>query len=175
MADEESGGGFGGRLSSILTRKVAGVPVYVYGIVLVLLLAWYMKKRAASSGDKPSDSAATDVGAFPTFPYASPMNYSSDVFVNNTIPPSQPTTLPAVQPGGTSTATPYGPPVWATVVPGWHVDQWILDLQAGKGPGGVGTTWTHLLALNPQIVNNINWHQNSKDNTFKTGASYRIQ
>ena len=78
----------GNRIKDMLTRKVGGIPVWVLFLGAILILAWYLRKRAAakqeSAGGNASNALATTAGQ--TFPYAYPMNYSSDVFVNNQTP-----------------------------------------------------------------------------------------
>jgi len=75
--------------------------------------------------------------------------------------------------GNTSTG-----PKYQDVLPGWSVDQWILDLQKGYGSAGgnPNITYDQLVALNPSLNSNINWKGGAgSGNSFKSGASYRIQ
>lgn len=86
MAEEGGGSSGGGSLKRILTKPIAGVPLYVYGGIAVLLLAWYLKKRAASKS-KSSDTSGTDTtsnAGTQTFPTAGLMPFSVDTFVNGT-------------------------------------------------------------------------------------------
>lgn len=77
----------------------------------------------------------------------------------------------------TTTPTPTQVPVYATVKAGWSVDQWIRDLQAGKGGYGPGNyTWDAIYGLDHGINNVINWHGGAgTGNTFKTDAKIRIR
>jgi hypothetical protein len=175
MAEE---GGGGGKFAALLTRKVGGVPAYVYMGVAVLGLAWYLRKRAASKA-ATTDTTAQNASAGQTFPNAGPMPWSADVFINNQTPaaPTTPATpdTPADKPADTT-------PRYQAVVPGWHVDQWIRDLQKGYGTAGgnPNASWNLIASLNPGMENNIYWNSNPGNNnntelnTFKTAAVYRI-
>lgn len=87
-----------GQFKAILTRKYGGIPVWVFALMGVLGLALYLKHRQAS---KPADTTGQNAAASQAFPGAYPMNYSSDVFINNQMPG-----------GGTST-NPTGTPLSA--------------------------------------------------------------
>jgi hypothetical protein len=68
---------------------------------------------------------------------------------------------------------------YSTVQAGWHVDQWITDVKAGKaGFPDPDFGWTKFITMNPQATANINWRSsvthNSADNTFKARATYRV-
>lgn len=74
------------KFKAILVRRVAGVPVVVFAVVAVLVLAWYLKRRQAANAN--TDNSALSSTNTDTFPYAQPMNYSAgDVFVNVVNPP----------------------------------------------------------------------------------------
>lgn len=76
------------QIKTVLTKKLAGIPVWIIGALAVLGLAFYLKrKQAASQAAQAAQNTASTAGPESTFPYANPMNYSSDVFVNVSQPP----------------------------------------------------------------------------------------
>jgi hypothetical protein len=132
----EDGGG-SGKFKALLTKKIAGIPTYAYLVVGILLLAWYLKKRAAS---KKTDTTATDTSgqnaaANQAFPNAGPMPWSADVFVNNT--------------GGTPAAATNVAPLAVTVTEGTHVADWLQKMNAAYP--GLGLTVERIKQLNPNV------------------------
>lgn len=159
MAEQEGGGGSGLSVSSfkaVLSRKVGGVPVWVIFAVGVLALVWWFRRKPAA---KPDDTDTLMDTSSQTFPYANPMNYSSDVFVNINGPAQEDKGPDA--PAQTS-------PVRTTVkvYPGDSVVNTIKSLQQQ----GVPITWDKFLKLNPQVVKNINW---SKDPAHREWDAFR--
>lgn len=166
MADQENdgetgskGGGLSG-FKAILTKKVGVFPVWVLGLLGILIVAYILKRRAASTA-AVSPTASSNAGSLTsqTFPYANPMNYSNDVYVNN--PQTTPTT---------PTTTPSAPGNTVTVLPGWHVDQWLKDINNQ----GYNISYADLVAANPGLVANIDWNPTDRINFFKSGAQYNV-
>lgn len=167
MAEEEGGN----KLQALLTKKVGGVPVYVYGAIAVLVAAWYLHRKAQSQPTNGNSSTAGDVTS-QTWPYGSPLYQGSDVFVNNTLPTGG--TAPGT---GTSTPTPGGannnkrPTV--TVKPGDSVVNTILSLQSQ----GVPITYDQFVKLNPDALKNINWAKPNQPrawDSFRSPATYKL-
>ena len=81
MAEEGSSSGFAG----VLKKKYAGVPVYVYALIMVLALAIYLKTRKKTAATTTEDtSAATTASTNANVtPQAGTMPWTSDVFVNS--------------------------------------------------------------------------------------------
>lgn len=131
MAEEESGGNSGNKIKALLTRKVAGIPAYILLLIAVLILAWYLKRRAAAKAATP-DTTGQNAAAGQTFPYASPMNYSSDVFVNNQAAPPN---------GGVPQTVPIGTDT--------NLATWLANINA-QYPN-IGLTEDKFRQLNPNI------------------------
>lgn len=94
-------------------------------------------------------------------------------------PVNPPEIIPATS--GSTPGTPSGDtPMYTDVIAGWHVDQWIMDVRAGKaGFPAPDFSYTTLLMYNPSVIGNIKWNsattRNTKDNTFKAPARYRVK
>lgn len=78
-------------IPEVLTRKVGPAPLWVYGGIGVLGLAWWLrvqqqKKAAAAQSDE--DSGITPGGVLQDFMMAYPMPYQSDNFITITNPPN---------------------------------------------------------------------------------------
>lgn len=129
---------------------------------------------AASSGTGNADTTGTDIASFLS-------NYSGSLQGQlNDYGKQLTDTLSALQTGGITTptagtGTPPTSPIYATVLPGWHIDQWINDIQAGKGPAGSsGLTFDQLEALNPTLNQDITWRAGTaqdpgtRNNVFST-------
>jgi hypothetical protein len=91
-----------------------------------------------------------------------------------TIPSSDPTPQPAT-PAPAATA-----PKYQQVLEGWHVDQWIRDIQKGYGVAGgnPNATWESILALNPGLPKSIAGQgsgTNTELNRFLRTMDVRIQ
>lgn len=160
--DGKSSGGGGGLagMKAILTKKVGVFPVWVLGLIGVLIVAYILKRRSASAAGTQSGTATTggDLTS-QSFPYGQPMNYSNDVYVNS---PATSTTTP--------TTTPSTPSSTVTVLPGWHVDQWLKDINSQ----GYNITYADLVASNPGLVANIDWNPTDKINFFKAQQQYVV-
>lgn len=135
MAEEETGGNTPGKIKAILTRKYFGVPVYIYGLAGILVLAWYLKKRAAEKKAAEGDNTLAST-ANQAFPYAAPMNYSSDVFINNQMPQTTPGSNPNV-------------PQTVSVKEGTWLSSFLEKVN--KTYPGLGLTEAKLRELNPQL------------------------
>lgn len=95
-----------------------------------------------------------------------------------------PATTPPDGGGGGGTPPPAGP-LYATVLGGWHVDQWIDDVNRGyaaSAPSVRNLTWDNLVKWNdPGLEANIKWQKGnatypgSRNNIFKATATYRVQ
>jgi hypothetical protein len=99
-------------------------------------------------------------------------------------PPQGPDTIKLTtgtsNPGGGGGTPGPTPKTTSAVLKGWHVNQWINDVRAGKVDGVPypAFSWSLFIGLNPQANGNIDWSQNSKSsdlNTFKSNATYRIR
>lgn len=69
---------------------------------------------------------------------------------------------------------------YATVLAGWHVDEWINDVRAGGlGYEHPDFSYSMLIAMNPQAVANIVWESartgNTTNNYFRNQAIYRVR
>lgn len=174
----ESGGkssGFAGQMKTTLSKKVGGVPVWLIVVVGIGIVAYILKRRAAAAAAaaaaSPDTSSAAGNVAGQTFPYGQPMNYSSDLYVNQ---PADPTTSPATTPTtpsiGQNPTQPNLPANQFMVLPGWHVDQWLKDVNAL----GYNVTYNDLVAANPSLVPNIDWNPTDRINFFKQSQTYTI-
>ena len=95
-------------------------------------------------------------------------------------------TAPVVTPptGGSGGGGGTTGPQKSVVKPGWHVDQWIDDINAGKSSTAPGThtlTYDELVALNPSLPGNIIWrapapgYPGTRNNVFKEQWEYVIR
>jgi hypothetical protein len=147
----------GGRnpITGILQRRYFGIPVYVYGGVGVLVLAWYLKRRAAAkAAEKTANTSSSTVSDVTSqvLPSAYPMSWSSDVFVNQTFPETPAATT---TPTTTTQTTPTVAPAqkYVHVQPGQSLVDTITTLQQGGWNGILD----QLVAANPGLYNNITW------------------
>jgi hypothetical protein len=136
MAEEERSSG--NSFKAILTRKIGGVPVWIYALIFVLLLAWWLKRR--------SDAASKDTGNLAdvskqTFPYANGMPYSNNLYVQGNTGGGDNTTL-----------------TWAAIN-GNHVDDLVTAINS-QYPD-LNLTRDKLMQLNPnaqfQLSNKYGW------------------
>lgn len=171
MADEPSSGGgeSGGTglasFKAILTKKYGGIPVWAMGLVAIAVLAYILHKRAASKPTEKKTDTSGDVTS-QTFPYAQPMNYTSDVFVNTPKTPVTPT--PAPTPTNVTVAP--QPKKTLTVMRGWQPINVIRDMNAH----GYNIDYASLVAANPGLEANIDWNPTDKINFFKGTQTYVI-
>lgn len=135
------------------------------GAALSAALGAYIVGKPVDATQESLIDQAISVAGYP--PVGGPTGY----------PPGIRQSPPGGQPGG-GTTTPTKQ--YATVQAGWGVDQWILDVAAGKaGFPDPGFTYSKWLALNPGGDANIdhtkfNKTKNTRDNVFKQQAVYRV-
>lgn len=123
--------------------------------------------NAVPTGTGGTDFSGNDVTNQGT-PYP-PTTNTSNVFQNTTTPPPTPTPVQVV-PTPTTPVTSQPQAGSVTVLPGWHFDQWLSDLNKQ----GYNITGQQLLAANPDLMANIAWDPTTKLNYFKTQKQYNI-
>lgn len=170
MAEEQEsestgGGGLSG-FKAILTKKVGGIPVWAIGLVGIAVIAYILKKRSdAKAASGATDSSAASSVAGQAFPYGQPMNYSSDVYINQpTAPPATPGTTPQI-PIASLPKNVAGTGVMVSALQGWNVNQWIKDLNAQ----GIPITYDELIADNPGLPSHLDSSHN-----FTSQGNYQI-
>lgn len=152
----------------LLKRKYGPAPLWVYLSIGVLGLAWYLRYRASKAAPKAKDDetlSAAD-GVLDQFALAYPMPTQGGEIISAPLLPSQ-------QPHEAQPTPVSSDPKYADVLPGWHVNQWIMDYRKIAG-GEPNLDWTRLETLNPGIAQNVSWHKDSQANYFKSGARYRV-
>lgn len=153
-----------------MTSKLGPLPVWAWvgiaaaGGVVVLLWLQNRKAGAASTTNNTTNVPDTQVTDLQS-QLATVESQIRDLqgASSTTTPPPDGTGTPAPTQHATE-----------NVKAGWHVDQWVHDLNtSGEAPG---ITWDKLVALNPTIVANVAWgHANTAQNTFLHDATYRLQ
>lgn len=129
-----------------------------------------IRKYLAGNDPKPSvkefvlqGMALSHFGS-PPQPLPPPLNDSPGGGTGNNPPPS--------------TGYPPGP-AYQEVLPQWAVNQWIRDVQAGKGSAGgnrVNFSYAQFVAWNPTApITNIDWRGTSEQHHFIRRATYRIR
>jgi len=125
-------------IREVLTRKIGPAPTWVYGLIGVLGLAWWIKRRQATT-KPPEDNANDNItqgGALDAFSMAYPMPYSSDIFVNvQNPPPSVPVTIN--NPTPVAVTPPSVPAPVATPAPPPKVSSVTYTVQKGDTLWGI--------------------------------------
>jgi len=148
----------------LLTRKVAGIPVWIVSLVAVLGLAWWLHSRGAAQ-----QTASSDTTGATGFPEAVPMSYSSDTFVNvqqpssplPTAPPHWGGNPPAGYIGTTPAPTPTPPPKTSSVTYVVKSGDTLTAIAAK-----MGTTVSALYTANKSLIEQV-----AKQHGFSSSGS----
>lgn len=165
-----------------LTAKLGPLPVWgwvaIFAVGGAVVMLWMNNRKAAATSSTDTTSSDTTAQSADISDLQSQLaTVEAQIRDTQGLPatPGPPGPQGAQGPPGTTTTTPPPPgpaTQYATALKGYHVDEWITDL--GKYGFVPGFTWEKLLAFNPSIGANINWHTNSALNTFKETKTYRV-